>query len=155
MAVRTSKANGIKKAANGTVTGTLISVDITESELTNSKTGEIEQTTQLEWVFEVESRKAGKNIHMHTWTGLVLNTEKNWYPEGGDKPAQFNKLTQLALAAKVVSLDEIKKAEAGEDIDLPLEDAIGKTFEFKTQPKKGKPGLDDIVISTVKMVDEE
>lgn len=151
---RLSKANGLLKNSEGWVEGTLISVEPVESELTNQKTGEIEQTSQIEWVWEVATKKEKVTTKLHTWSGLTLNTSKHWYDDGKDGESQFNKLTQLVLASNLASLEEIEQAEAGGDIDLDTEAVIGKKYKFKTRPKRGRGSLEEVVISTVELIED-
>ena len=80
---RISRANRIATTENNLVSATLASVDVIQSDIINQQTGEIVETEQIEWIWEVPTA-LGKDTSIHEWTGLNVNSEKTYYPENGE-----------------------------------------------------------------------
>lgn len=146
---RLSRANRIASDENNIVTATLKSVEVVESDLVNQETGELVETEQIEWVWEVPTAVKGKNTNIHEWSGLNVNSEKTWYPEDGGEP-QYNKLTTILIKSGL--LDE-KTIDDTDLQSIPIESLIGQKFEFELEQRKRKKSLKSPKLSTIKLVD--
>lgn len=136
---RISRATKIEANSNGYVEGELISLDFTE----NSQYNE-----QLEWVFAV-ANSSGKKSLVRLWTGININDEKTYYPEDGGKP-QYNKLTQILLG--IGAIDQ-KLLSSKEEVDLELEEFVGKVYQFKLVSDKKNPALKRLDVSSIRLAE--
>ncbi|MEO0935937.1 MAG: hypothetical protein AAFY21_20030 [Cyanobacteria bacterium J06641_2] len=145
---RISRANRIATTEDNLVTATLISVDVVESDIVNQQTGELVETEQIEWIWEVPTAIKGKNTNIHEWSGLNVNSEKTWFPENGEPT--YNKLTTILI--KTGLLDE----KTIDDVDLEsidIESLIGQKFEFELERRSKKKSVKSPKLSTIKPVD--
>ncbi|MEO1558092.1 MAG: hypothetical protein AAFS12_00210 [Cyanobacteria bacterium J06632_19] len=144
---RLSRANRIATTEENLVAATLISVDVVQSEIINQQTGEVVETEQIEWIWEVPTAVENKTTNIHEWTGLTVNSEKTYYPENGTPT--YNKLTTILI--KTGLLDE----KAIEDVDLEnidIESLVGQKFEFELERRNKKRGIKAAKLSTIKLV---
>ena len=135
---RITRANKISKNEHGFVQGKIIAIDTVENQYGKQ---------QLEWSIGVETAKGTTTI-MRVWTGLNVNSEKNYQPkDNGD--VMYNKLTQICLSLKV--FDE-EKLHSDSEIDIDLSKLLeDKEILFKTKPSEKRRALEEIDISTIKL----
>lgn len=136
---RISRATKIESNSDGYVQGELISLDFAENPMYKE---------QLEWVFVV-TNSLGKKTLMYVWTGLKINNEKTYYPEDSGKP-QYNKLTQILLG--IGTIDK-KTLSSKEDIDLELDELVGKNYRFKLISDKKNPALKRLDVSSIQLAE--
>lgn len=134
---RVTRATKIESGDDGYVLTELISIEPAE----DSKYGE-----QYEWIF-IAPNSAGKNSPIRQWTGIQVNNEKTWYPDESSK-GEYSKLVQILLRLNVID-EELLHSKT--DIDIELNDLIGKKFRFKMIPDKKRPGLKRIDLKTIEL----
>lgn len=145
---RISRANRIATTEDNLVTATLTSVDVIQSDIINQQTGEVVETEQIEWIWEVPTAIKGKTTNVHEWTGLNVNGEKTYYPENGDPT--YNKLTTILIKTGLLNEKTIDDADL-ESIDI--ESLIGQKFEFELERRAKKRNIKSVKLSTIKLVD--
>ncbi len=147
MAINISRASKIITDTEGYVTAKLFSV--VEKISLDPKGKEI---TQLEWVFKVPTTK--KVADKYLWTGINVNSQRTYYPidaNGVVSPnPEYNRLTKLLLALGLLTEQELN---SDDDIDLDIEELVGREFKFKVIPDREKPALGDIDIATMQLLD--
>ena len=147
MAINISRAGKVVTDSEGYVIATLDS--ITEESKVN---GGGKKSLQLEWIFKIPTTKNVADKYL--WTGVTVNSDRNYYPIDAEgvvsKNPEYNKLTQLLLTLKLISEEEL---HSDEEIDLDIESLISKKFKFKVIPNKVKPGLSDIDITTIQLIE--
>lgn len=145
---RISRANRIATTEDNLVTATLISVDVVQSDIVNQQTGEVVETEQIEWIWEVPTAIKGKNTNIHEWSGLNVNSEKTWFPENGEPT--YNKLTTILIKTGLLNEKSIDDTDL-ESIDI--ESLIGQKFEFELERRSKKKSVKSPKLSTIKPVD--
>lgn len=145
---RLSRANRIATTENNLVIATLASVDVVQSDIINQQTGEVIETEQIEWVWEVPTAVKGKTTNIHEWSGLNVNSEKTYYPENGEPT--YNKLTTILIKTGLLDEKTIEDADL-ESIDI--ESLIGQKFEFQLERRAKKGNLKSIKLSTLKLAE--
>lgn len=151
MAISISRAAKLIIDADGYVTAKLDSIKIVEFV---DKQGD--ERSELEFIFKVPTTKdINTTSDKYLWTGLNVNHQKTYFPPDANgiisSKGEYNKLTQLLLAIGLISESEL---HSGENIDIDIEELIGKTFKFKVLPNKVKHGLSDIDLKTIRIADE-
>ena len=144
---RISRANRIATTEDNLVVATLVSVDVVESDIVNQQTGEIVETEQVEWVWEVPTAIKGKTTNIHEWCGLNVNSEKTYYPENGE--ATYNKLTTILIKSGLLDEKNIENADL-ENIDI--ESLVGLKFEFELERRNKNRNIKSVKLSTLKIV---
>lgn len=143
MPISISRAAKLIIDTDGYVSATL--KDVSVKDASNGK----DWGSQLEFIFAVPTTK-GVTSDKYLWTGLNINPEKTYYPVDSDgvvsPEGEYNKLTQLLLSLGLIT---DRQLHSGEDINIDIEELIGKTFKFKVVPNKMKPGLSDIDLKTI------
>lgn len=145
---RISRANRIATTEDNLVTATLVSVDVIQSDIINQQTGEVVETEQIEWIWEVPTAIEGKTTSIHEWSGLNVNSEKTYYPENGEPT--YNKLTTILIKTGLLNEETIDDADL-ENIDI--ESLIGQKFEFELERRAKKRNIKSVKLSTIKLVD--
>lgn len=145
---RISRANRIATTEDNLVIATLTSVDVVQSDIVNQQTGEIVETEQIEWVWEVPTAIKGKTTSIREWSGLNVNSEKTYYPENGEPT--YNKLTTILIKTGLLDEETIDDADL-ETIDI--ESLIGQKFEFELERRAKKRNIKSVKLSTIKLVD--
>ncbi|KOP23410.1 hypothetical protein AMR41_26310 [Hapalosiphon sp. MRB220] len=113
----------------------------------NDETGEVND--QIIFIWQTKTRK-GLDTKLRLWTGVNISPA----PRMRNGKKSFNALTQLLLAHKVITSDDLKKlAQEDEyinelDIDLGL--MVGQTHKFKLNINER--GLARPDISTLKII---
>ena len=146
---RLSRANRIAVNENNVVEAILTSVEVVETEITNQQTGEVVETEQIEWIWEVPTAIKGKTTSLHEWTGFNLNSEKTWHPEG--EKSTYNKLTTILINTGLI---EEKKIDEVDLEKLDIESLIGKKFEFELEQRNRKKTIKSPKLSTIKLLAE-
>jgi len=145
---RISRANRIATTEENLAVGTLASVDVVQSEIINQQTGEIVETEQIEWIWEVPTAIKGKTTSIHEWTGLSVNSEKTYYPENGEP--SYNKLTTILIKTGLLNEKTIDDADLK---SIDIESLIGQKFEFELERRAKKRNIKSIKLSTIKLID--
>ncbi len=145
---RISRANRIATTEDNLTVGTLISVDVVQSDIINQQTGEVVETEQIEWVWEVPTAIKDKTTSIHEWTGLNVNSEKTYYPEKGEPT--YNKLTTILIKAGLLDEKTIDDADL-ESIDI--ESLVGKKFEFELERRAKKRNIKSVKLCTLKLAE--
>lgn len=136
---RTRTADSIVKDAQGFVTGTIFSIEDTQSTYSGD---------QFKWVFTVNTTK-GKITTMACWTGVSFNPTKT-YTDPTTGELSYNKLTTMCLNLGLLTEEQLLNEEELEmDLDHLL---LEKTVTFKTKPSQRRVSLEEIDISSIRLV---
>lgn len=136
---RTRTADSIVKDDQGYVTATIFSIEDVPSKYSGD---------QFKWVFVTPTVK-GKTATMSEWTGLNFNPNKTYTdPETGE--ISYNKLTTICLNLGVITEEQLLK---GEELEIDLDELLlEKTVTYKTKPSQKRAGLEEIDISSIRLV---
>lgn len=142
---RLSRANTISTNEQNLVTGTLVSIEVITSEIVDQNTGEVVETEQIEWVWEVPT-KLGVPTKIHEWTGLAVNSEKTWY---NGKEATYNKLTTILLQTGLIEAEKIEQTDLNE---IDIESLLNREFQFELEKRSTKRNIKSVKLSTLKVL---
>ena len=123
---------------NGNVTAVIENIEFID------RTDSEYEREQYKWIIKVEGTK--KPIYMTIWTGTKISTQK--YYIGAE--LDHSSLSKIVMNLGLISEKDLTDVEdLGEDVDINLNELIGKSVRFKLikrskRAKFERPDLDTI-----------
>lgn len=139
MKLKTS--NKAKIDSNGYVIATIESIEHVDASSSDY------EREQYNFSFKVKGTK--KPIYMQLWTGTTISTQKYYIKSESD----YSALSKLVMNLGLISEKDLTDVEdLGEDVDINLNELVGKSVRFKLIKRSKRVKFDRPDLDTIELI---